>query len=346
MSAPNAALQLVPRTSVLPSANDWSTMMAMAETLYRSGVLPEHIKNPAAVVAIVQKGKELSIPPMHALQNIAFIKGKTTLQAELMLALVIRDEGAGALRVVKTDNTACTVDYKRAGNEGTYTFTIDDARAAGLVSPGGMYTKYPAAMLRSRCISAVCRFVFPDIIGGMYTQEEMGATISEDGEVLALPDERPERASIATSTPIEQPRSAPIGSPRNRPMRDDAEIAADEKKAGHPTLVTDAPFHNQMEELAKAAAARGIPLTYGEDDVRVKWGVLIELIQQYGGPKVPVGNGGRISPKLVWDALNAIPTVDLETGEVLREEAAPVVDEYADIAAATDAGTTLPLVRD
>jgi hypothetical protein len=61
MSAPNAALQLVPRTSVLPSANDWSTMMAMAETLYRSGVLPEHIKNPAAVVAIVQKGPARSI---------------------------------------------------------------------------------------------------------------------------------------------------------------------------------------------------------------------------------------------------------------------------------------------
>lgn len=261
MSTTNTALSLVPRATVLPSARDWETMMTMGETLFKSGVLPEHIRNAAAVVAIVQKGKELGIPPMHALQNIAFIKGKTTLQAELMLALVIRDEGAAALRVVKTDNSACTVAYRRAGNEGEYTFTIEDAKQAGLVRQGEMYTKYPAAMLRSRCISAVCRFVYPDIIGGMYTQEEMGATVSEDGEVIALPDETPLRATVEPQAPRPQPPAPSSLPPTRAPKASAAQITALWSVA-HEKGVSDEQVREFLgERYPKAVGADGQPST-------------------------------------------------------------------------------------
>jgi hypothetical protein len=41
-----------------------------------------------------------------------------------------------------------------------------------------MWQKYPDAMLRARCISAAARLAFPDIIGGMYTPEEIGAPVN------------------------------------------------------------------------------------------------------------------------------------------------------------------------
>jgi PHD/YefM family antitoxin component YafN of YafNO toxin-antitoxin module len=314
MAQNNAALAVVGQqrqASVLPSANDWNTMMQMAETLYRSGVLPEHIRNAAAVVAIVQKGRELGIPPMHALQNIAFIKGKTTLQAELMLALVIRDEGAGALRVTKTDNTACTVRYTRSGNEGEYTFTIEDAKQAQLLaSPSQMYQKYPAAMLRSRCISAVCRFVFPDIIGGMYTPEELGAVMDEEGNTLALPEPEPMRASVSDGAVSIK---LPLGL---RP--------------------------EQWANLHSMATAKGVEIepTMTPDQIA-------GAIRKRGGPAIP----GQVTPRAIKDALDAIklpdaqessPTVPLE-GES-REAGAD--DDYADIAAATDQGMLLPVATE
>jgi hypothetical protein len=301
----NAALALVPRNSVLPSANDWNTMMTMGETLFKSGVLPEHIRNAAAVVAIVQKGKELGIPPMHALQNIAFIKGKTTLQAELMLALVIRDEGAGALRVAKTDNTGCTVAYRRAGNEGEYTFTIEDARAAGLVQAGGMYTKYPAAMLRSRCISAVCRFVFPDIIGGMYTQEEMGATVSEEGEVLALPADAPMRASVAPQPSQPAPSSLPV-------------------TRGGPLGSTGKATAGEIQFLWTMATKCGV----SKDEVR---NLLASMFPE------AVGIDGTPSTRELTSAQVAQLVATIEPAEDDEEP----VDEYAEIAAATDQGVLL-----
>jgi hypothetical protein len=57
----------------------------------------------------------------------------------------------------------------------TITFTLEDARAAGLVSAGGMYTKYPRQMLRARCLAEICRAVYPDLCMGLYDPEELGA---------------------------------------------------------------------------------------------------------------------------------------------------------------------------
>lgn len=169
----------------LPTGNEWGTITQMAEVLVPSGMLPAHIKTPAAAAAIILKGRELGIPPMQALSGIAVIQGKPTAGSELMLALLYRDHGDGALWFVESTETACRVSYARRGwpERRDYQFTIDDAKRAGLLT-NATWTKYPAAMLRARAISAVARMAFPDSIGGMYTPEELGGTvvITDDGE--------------------------------------------------------------------------------------------------------------------------------------------------------------------
>lgn len=169
----------------LPTGNEWGTITQMAEVLVPSGMLPAHIKTPAAAAAIILKGRELGIPPMQALSGIAVIQGKPVAGSELMLAILYRDHGDNCLWFTETSEVRCAVSYARRNwtERREYQFTIDDAKRAGLLT-NQTWTKYPAAMLRARAISAVARMAFPDSIGGMYMPEELGAmvTITADGE--------------------------------------------------------------------------------------------------------------------------------------------------------------------
>ena len=177
---------LAPRATIAPQ--EWPMVREQAEMLVKTGFLPQTIKTPEQAVAIMMKGRELGVPPMYALSNIAVISGKPACTAELMLALLYRDHGDAALQVVETSATRCVAAYKRRGwkEAQTFAFTIEDAKTAGL--QGGNWAKYPAAMLRARCISAIARMAFPDSIGGMYTAEELGARVDgETGEILAAP---------------------------------------------------------------------------------------------------------------------------------------------------------------
>jgi hypothetical protein len=131
---------------------------------------------------------------MYALSNIAVINGKPTASAELMLALIYRDHGDDAVRVIETTAERCMVAYRRRGwqEPELFSFTIDDAACAGLLGKDN-WRHYPAAMLRARCISAVARFAFPDTIAGLYTPEELGARVlvREDGEQYLPPSPDP-----------------------------------------------------------------------------------------------------------------------------------------------------------
>lgn len=183
------SLKLLPDMHPAQERQAWELMREQASILVKTGFLPESIKTPEQAMAIMMKGRELQVPPMYALSNIVIVKGKPSCSAELMLALVRRDHGPSAIRVKETTNQQCVVEWRQRGWDGTqsYSFTIEDAKLAGLVASGGMFTKYPAAMLRARCISAVARMAFPESIGGMYVPGELGdeVVVSDDGEVMS-----------------------------------------------------------------------------------------------------------------------------------------------------------------
>lgn len=170
----------------MPAPEMWRTMSEMAKALYESGMLPKHIQSPQAALAVIQKGSELGVPPMHALSNIVVIGGKPTCNSELMLALIYRDHGDDAFRWGEASETVAECFYRRhnASKVSAYMFTMDDAKRAGLLDGpnSGNWKKYPGAMLRARCISAVARMAFPDTIGGMYTPDELGAAVVVDAD--------------------------------------------------------------------------------------------------------------------------------------------------------------------
>ncbi len=203
-----------PQPSV--SMQDWEVMRSQAAMLVTTGFLPSSIKTPEQAVAIILLGRELGIPTMAALGTINVIQGKPAVSPQLMLALIYRSKLHEIIDVEEETETRCVVLMKRKGQpEHRETFTIEDARKItttewvdGKKTQSVLADKYnwrsmPKTMLKWRAIAACARVVFPDVVLGLYTPEEMGANVevSDEGEMQVLPDPTP-----AKVTEVKAPR--------------------------------------------------------------------------------------------------------------------------------------------
>jgi hypothetical protein len=185
--------------------SDWNTMKEQAGALVRSGLLPSAINTPEKAIVIMMQGRELGIGPMQALNGINVIAGKATISPQLMLALI---ENSGKLEdiAIETSPTSSTVTMKRIGRTPhSETFSIEDARAMGIAQKDN-YKKQPATMLKWRAVAACSRVVFPDVICGMYTHEEINPDFVdvETGEIIAAQSEGVEVAEVSEHWTVSQ----------------------------------------------------------------------------------------------------------------------------------------------
>ena len=250
------ALAITP-AAALPTPAEWQTVVEMARVMVPTGLLPATIKTPEQAVLVMMKGRELRVPPLHALSNIVIVGGKPACSAELMLALVYRDHGDDAVIVEESTPLVCRVSYKRRHWDArrAFAFSIEDARTAGLAGKG-TWAQYPQAMLRARAVSAVARLAFPDSLGGMYTPEELGATVTEDGEVASLPA----TAAPAPATEAPSPRMQALIAEMDAAVADGA--ATDVVDPRQAFAEADAAGARQGERLA-AARLQAVPWTPG-----------------------------------------------------------------------------------
>jgi len=144
------------------------------------------------VILVMQKGHELGIPPTEALASMYVVNGRVTLEGEAMLGLIYNSgKCAGiefeAIRAEEPDKQGWAVTMHRSDIDVTHreVFTMKDATTAGLLTKGP-WQGYPRIMCRWRAIAACARIVFPDVIGGLYLPEELGAPVevSENGAVF------------------------------------------------------------------------------------------------------------------------------------------------------------------
>jgi hypothetical protein len=112
---------------------------------------------------------------MTSLQRINVINGRPTLDAQGMVSLVRR---AGHSLIGGSDESRAEVVGVRrdTGDTMKVTFTIEDAKRAGLVRSNSPWTKFPKSMLWARAVSQLARELFADVLLGMsYVPEEMEA---------------------------------------------------------------------------------------------------------------------------------------------------------------------------
>ena len=160
------------RPSTMPSAQELETIRDLADELFLSGLLTG-VKNSSQAVFLILMGADLGVGPIVALESINIIQNKPACSAELMQALIYRDHGDAALIWLATSDTTATLSYRRRTwtERRTYTFTTADAKRARL--QGDNWAKYPASMLRARCVSNVARMAFPDVISGLSIPDEI-----------------------------------------------------------------------------------------------------------------------------------------------------------------------------
>lgn len=162
--------------SLMPSEHEMAVFHAMAQNAISSKMYGNNYKEVSAVMMIMLSARELGIPPMQALNGgINLFQGKVEISARMMSAL-IRKAGH-KFKVKECTSNQCVILGTRCdtGENLISSFSIAEAQAAGLVKPGGAWTKWPKDMCFARALSRLARQLFSDVIGIGYVEGEISS---------------------------------------------------------------------------------------------------------------------------------------------------------------------------
>lgn len=168
----------------------WGVAKVYAASVFSGSKSMGKAMTPNDAFVALMLGIELGFKPMTALQHISVVQGKPSLDGKGMLAVI---HASGLLKDMKVegDSKQCKVTMTRSnGITHSASFTIEQAKSAGLVKNGGAWEKYPERMLEWRCVAFCARVLFPDVIGGVYTPEELAdnVLVEPDGAMTIVSD--------------------------------------------------------------------------------------------------------------------------------------------------------------
>jgi hypothetical protein len=168
-------------------------LVHMGDQLRRTGFLPSHIKDGVSFAAIVLMGRELGMGTMAACRKLQVIKGTVTERADSQLARFKSCGGRAQFKELSETRAVLVLRHPN-GDEHTETFTLEDAKRAGLASNDN-YAKHPKAMLRSRAITAGLKSIGWEGAVGIYDPDEVA-------DIPATPE--PVAVRPATPPPAEE----------------------------------------------------------------------------------------------------------------------------------------------
>ena len=252
------------------SPQTFEQALTFSNYLADSDMVPKDFKGkPGNCLVAIQWGMEIGLKPLQAMQNIAVINGRPSLWGDAVIALV-RSSPLCEYIIEEDDGRTATCKVKRRGEPEQYrSFSMDDAKAAGLLGKQGPWTQYPKRMRQMRARAFAVRDVFPDVLKGLPVAEEVMDTPTERhmGQVERVEPTAPQpaytpeqfaqllpswRAAIAagkatadsvigkiktkgTISPEQEAAiRAPIEQPAPQPMQQQAEAVTDVQPKGEP----------------------------------------------------------------------------------------------------------------
>jgi hypothetical protein len=225
---------------VNPVTDSWAEMLPqvaeLARAISNTDFVPAALRNNVAgTTAAILYNREIGLPPMTGLNAVHVIKGKVGISAEMMRAQVL---AAGhEIWFEETNTSFCTISGRRAGSDRVTTvkYSESDAKTAGLFSNDN-YKKNPRRMYQARATSELCALIFPDVIRGMVSAEELYDD-AEAGDSIAVPAEggttvqrKPSRPRRASPAALEPAREIPL--PGDNKTDDEAGPPVDPSPAG------------------------------------------------------------------------------------------------------------------
>ena len=140
------------------------------------------IKKPTEAMALMLIAQAEGKHPATVFSQYHVIQGRPALKADAMLARF--QQAGGSVQWMERTDKACAATFAHPqGGKCDIRWTLDDAKRAGLLSGKSNWTQYPRQMLSARVVSEGVRAVFPGVLGGFYTPEE----VSQFEPVAAAP---------------------------------------------------------------------------------------------------------------------------------------------------------------
>jgi len=278
-SAPIAA-----RVDVLEGVT-FADLVAMGEQLARTGFLPDHIKTGPQFAAIVMTGRELGMTPMRAIRSFHMVKGKVVEDAASQLARFKSAGGRATFDHLDDTRAVLTLTHPN-GDKHTETWTIDDAKKAGLLN--GLVGKFPRAMMRSRVITAGLKSLGWEGAVGAYDPSELVESNDEPrapAEVLPPAPKKPAAPPPGVKRILDLAdmiRTAPdvdtIGYAVEHMESTIMEAGVDEAKAARYRLALDAMVSIRSAELANAEPVNVSPEAR---EAAQKLGALVDQVKAH-----------------------------------------------------------------
>lgn len=229
--------------------------MSYAKLLASSAFVPRDYQGKAGdVLAAIQFGAEIGLPPLQALQGIAVVNGRPSVWGDAAVALV---EASGLLEWKREwidgegDRRIAHCQVKRRGKPEPIerTFGVGDATTAKLWNKAGPWTTNPARMLQMRARGFAFRDEFADVLKGLFLREE--AQDIEPADPLPAPIHLPQpTAALASDNPAAA--TDPAAGAATGAAGPGAEDGADGGDQGDDALITE----DQRQRLFSALHKR------------------------------------------------------------------------------------------
>jgi len=169
--------------AIVPQSYD--DVWRIASAICKAGMAPKGLDTVEKASIAIMQGMEVGMKPLQALQRIAVVNGRPTIWGDGAIGLV---RGSGLCDYVKEriegkgDDRVAICEAKRRGESDPIirSFSVNDAKKAGLWNKGGPWTQYPERMLQMRARAFALRDLFADVLGGMYLPEEIEDARGDD----------------------------------------------------------------------------------------------------------------------------------------------------------------------
>ena len=171
--------------AVTDKSNPWALqptgqrgLVEFAGWVAESRLFP-NIGNVAQAIVAITWGQNLGVPAMIALSQAYVVHGRIGWGAQFIVGLVKNNPSCVKFYVSETDDKRAAVVYQRKGEpEGKYTFRWEEAEKRGLTKQTrngepSMWVKFPAVMCRWAAMRECARMVWPDVVTGVYTPDEL-----------------------------------------------------------------------------------------------------------------------------------------------------------------------------
>ena len=332
-----------------PTTDSWTDVLEevgdLAGRIHATEFVPASLRGSVAkTAAAVLYSRELGLPPMTGLGSVHVINGRAGISAEMMRALIL--QAGHELRIPESNSVQCRIKGRRRGEDEwqEFAYSFAEAQRAGDVAKNKNYQTRPADMLLARATTRLARAVFPDVIHGMRSVEElqdMGEVVDEDGVVVAgavpvvsVPVQRQQLKKRASKAPAK----AEAERPAETPAPERLSVALPEPTApipGEPVQdvrdVQDEPGVVDAEVVDEQP-----PQDDSGDDGDTVDGEVV--VQESRGPRIGAAQRATImsqfarldvkdrDERLMWIGLLTGRPVE-STNELSRDEASVLLDE-------------------